>query len=138
MQSTKKLTQVLKDLVALIEDEAQRNPVFAERLEAITSDLSVSAKKSGEKKAHPVAQIEVPDVLAVFQERGAEELGFWLRTFDLQTLKVVIKQNGFDPGKVATRWTDKDKFVALIVEQTLARLKRGTAFLPAKAEPSES
>ena len=138
MQSTKKLTQVLKDLVALIEDEAQRNPVFAERLEAITSNLPVAGKTPGGRKPRPFPQAEVPDVFTVLQERGEDEFRFWLRSLDMPTLKAVIKQNGFDPGKVAVRWTDHDKFVALVVEQTQARLKRGAAFLPAKTESSES
>lgn len=138
MQSTKKLTQVLKDLVALIEDEAQRNPVFAERLEAITSNLPALAKTPGGKKPRPFPQAEVPDVFTVLQERGEDEFRFWLRKLDMPILKAVIKQNGFDPGKVAVRWTDHDKFVALVVEQTQARLKRGAAFLPTKAGPLES
>jgi len=138
MQSTKKLTHVLKEMVALIEDEAQRNPIFAERLEAITSNLLVPVKKPGGRKSPPIPQAEVLDVFTVLQERGEEEFRFWLRTLDVPTLKAVIKQNGFDPGKVAARWTDHDKFVALIVEQSLARLKRGAAFLPTKAQLPES
>lgn len=138
MQSTKKLTQILQDLVALIEDEARRNPVFAERLEAITSNLPASPKMPGGKKPRPFPQAGVPDVFKALQERGEEEFYFWLRTLDTPTLKAVIKQNGFDPGKVAVRWTDHDKFIALVVEQTQARLKRGAAFLPEKAASTES
>ena len=78
------------------------------------------------------------DVFAAFEECGEEEFHFWLRTLDVPTLKVVIQYNGLDPGKVGVRWSDKDKFIALIVEQTLARRKRGTAFLPPKAEFPES
>ena len=135
MQSTKKLTHVLKDLVMLIEDEAQRNPVFAERLEGITSNLPASAKKLRGNKSRLIPRTEAPDVFTVLQEHGEEEFHFWLRTLDVPTLKAVIKQNGFDPGKVATRWTDQDKFVALVVEQTLARRRRGAAFLPTKEDP---
>ena len=134
MQSAKKLTGVLKDLVSLIEDEAQRNPAFAERLEAITSILPASGKKLGGKKSRPFPPINLPDVFSVFQEHGEEEFPFWLRTLDVPTLKALVKQNGFDPGKVAARWTDQDQFIALIVEQTQARLKRGAAFLPTKTE----
>ncbi len=133
MQPTKKLTSVLRELIVLVDDEAQRNPAFAARLEVITSSLP-AAKKLGGKKSRAILPADVPDVFAVLQDRGEEELLFWLRTLDVPTLKAVIKQNGFDPGKVAVRWTDQDKFVALIVEQTLARRRRGAAFLPTKEE----
>jgi hypothetical protein len=65
--------------------------------------------------------------------KGEEEFRFWLRSLDLRTLKTIIKINGFDPAKASQRWRDLDKFVALIAEQTAARLRRGSAFLPAKA-----
>jgi hypothetical protein len=55
----------------------------------------------------------------------------------ISNLKAVINQSGFDPGKVAVRWTDHDKFVALVVEQTQARLTRGAAFLATNAGPLE-
>jgi hypothetical protein len=44
------------------------------------------------------------------------------------------KISGFDPAKVSSRWTEPDKFVALISEQSIARLKRGSAFLPPKSD----
>jgi hypothetical protein len=41
--------------------------------------------------------------------------------------------NGFDPGKAAQCWTDLDKFLALVVDQTTSGAWRGLAFLPPKA-----
>jgi hypothetical protein len=35
-------------------------------------------------------------------------------------------------AQAAQRWTDPDKFVKLVIDQTLARMKRGSAFLPPK------
>jgi hypothetical protein len=78
--------------------------------------------------------IEIPDVFSALQEKGDEEFKFWLRTLDLLTLKAVVKQNGFDPAKASQRWKETDKFTALVHEQTLARLKRGSAFLPPKGQ----
>jgi hypothetical protein len=135
MQSTQKLTRAFRALVDLVEEEAARNPAFARRLEAAVADLPAGPtnKKHAKSKAS-AEEIEVPDVLKVFQDKGEPEFRFWLRDFDLATLKAIVKANGFDPGKNSQRWTEPDKFIALIVEQTLARLRRGSAFLPPKTD----
>jgi hypothetical protein len=131
MQPVQKLTHVLRALLALVEDEAAHNSVFAQRLEAIVADLPAGSigKKSGKSKKTDKS-IEVPDVLKALQGKGDTEFRFWLRDFDLTTLRAIVKANGFDPGKNSQRWTEPDKFIALIAEQTAARLRRGSAFLP--------
>jgi hypothetical protein len=112
MQSGTSLKSRLKTLFDVIENEAM--------------------PKSGQKQS-----VLVPDVFASLQEKGDEEFRFWLRTLDLPTLRAVVKQNGFDPARVSQRWKDTDKFIALVHDQTQARLKRGSAFLPPKA-PSQT
>jgi len=126
-------------LVELVEEEAEQNPAFAQRLEALVAGLpagSVSRKASKSKNAEE--GINIPDVLKVFQAKGETEFRYWLRDFDLATLKAVVKINGFDPGKASQRWTDPDKFVALIADQTAARLRRGSSFLPMKVVDTET
>lgn len=132
MQSTKKLTSVLRDLVLLLDEEAARNPAFAASLDAVLAGLPPrvgnSSRQSGKARTLPPA----PDVFAALQDKGESEFRFWIRDLDIPTLKAVIKRNGFDPGKLSQRWSDRDKFVNLVVEQTIARMKRGSAFLPPK------
>ena len=130
MQSSKKLTIILRNLLTLVDDEAARNPEFGAKLESIMADLP---NRPARPARPPRAAVEIPDVFAALKEKGDEEFGFWVRTLDLATLKAVIRSNGFDPAKASQRWTDPDKFVALVVEQTVARLKRGSAFLPPKS-----
>jgi hypothetical protein len=133
MQATKKLSRVLRDLVTLLEEEASRNPAFAERLEEITTALPERfSKRPGRARLNEPAN--VPDVLAEFQTRGADEFRFWLRDFSLPVLKAIVKRNGFDPARATQRWTEPDKFVTLITEQVRARLKRGSAFITSKRE----
>jgi hypothetical protein len=127
MQPTKKLTSFLRDLLALVDDEANRNPEFAAKLEAIMTELPARSLRPPRPAKTAVT---VPDVFAALQEKGEVEFGFWVRTLDIPTLRAVIRVNGYDPAKAAQRWTDPDKFVRLIVDQTLARMKRGSAFLP--------
>jgi hypothetical protein len=135
MQPTKKLTPILRNLLSLVDEEAARNSEFAARLEDIMAELPISPARPPRP---PSPTVEIPDVFAALQEKGDVEFGFWVRTLDLVTLKAVIRSNGFDPAKASQRWTDPDKFVALVVEQTVARLKRGSAFLPPKADNQSS
>ena len=140
MQPAQKLTRSLRSLLALVEEEASRNPDFALRLEAIVADLPPppSGKKSPKPKASEPAS-PPPDVFTAFEAKGESEFRFWLREYDFATLKSIVKVNGFDPGKNSQRWTEPDKLIDLIVEQTVARLRRGSTFLPLKvAEPKPS
>ena len=134
MQPTQKLTTVLRDLLALVDEEAARNPEFAARLDSLMAALPARPRPP----RPPKHAVSFPDVFAALQEKGESEFGFWLRTLDIPTLKAVIKANGFDPAKASQRWTDPDKFVALVLDQALARMKRGSAFLPPKVETASS
>lgn len=131
MQPTKKLTAVLRDFLSVVDEEANRNPDFAAKLEAVMAQ--VPSRPARPPRPQKTA-VPIPDVFAVLQEKGESEFGFWVRTLDIPTLRAIIKKNGFDPAKAAQRWTDPDKFVGLVMEQTLSRMKRGSAFLPPKTD----
>ena len=135
MQPTKKLTAVLRDLVALLEDEAARNPQFAGSLDEVLGALPSRAKRDRRSEKQTPLPIDIPDVFAELAAKGEEEFRFWLRSIDLPTLKAIIRMNGFDPGKAAQHWTDPDKFLGLVADKTISRAKRGSAFLPPKAPP---
>jgi hypothetical protein len=135
MQSTKKLTPILRNLLSLVDEEASRNPEFAARLESIMAEFPT---RPARPPRPPKTAVEIPNVFAALKDKGEVEFRFWVRTLDLTTLKAVIRTNGFDPAKTSQRWTDPDKFVALVVEQAVARLKRGSAFLPPKADTQSS
>jgi hypothetical protein len=131
MQPTKKLTPFLRDLLALVDDEANRNPEFAAKLNALMAELP---SRSARPPRPPKIAVSVPDVFAALQQKGESEFAFWVRTLDIPTLKAIIRANGFDPAKASQRLTDLDKFARLVIDQTAARMKRGSAFLPPKSE----
>ena len=128
MSASRKLIQMLRALGRLIEEEADRNPAFGEKLEAITAGLPVRSTAQRKDKDQDAAA-DVPDVLKEYEIRGSEEFRFWLRASPVPQLRAIIKANGFDPEKKSARWTEPDKLIGLIAEQTAARLKRGSAFL---------
>src|SRR5208282_4291164 len=131
MQRVKTLTKFLKAMAEIVADEAERNPAFAEKLDAIMSPLPLAKAKTPKKENHVR---HVPDVYIEYQKREKEEFRFWLAGLDLTTLKAIVKVNGFDVTKTSRRWTEPDKFVTLITEQVRARLKRGSAFITSKRE----
>lgn len=128
MNASRKVIETLRAIGKLIEEEADRNAAFAEKLEAITASILVRATTHRKHKDSPGAT-DVPDVLKEYETRGSEEFRFWLRTSSIPQLRAIIKANGFDPEKKSARWSEPDKLVSLIAEQTAARLKRGSAFL---------
>jgi hypothetical protein len=90
----------------------------------------VRKTKSSSTAESKDSAVLVPNVFQELESRGEEEFRFWLRELDTDVLKLIVKSNGFDPGKKSLRWKDKDKFVDLVMEQSLAHLKRGSSFLP--------
>lgn len=138
MHAAEKLTRLLRDLVALVEQEAETNPAFAERLAAVLAPMPQrQPKRSSEGQRETQSSkpaIDVPDVFAAYSSKGEEEFGFWLRGLDIGTLRAIVKQNGFDPGKTARNWKEPDKFTALIQDQVGARLRRGSAFLTTRSD----
>ncbi len=134
MQRAKTLTRLLKQFADLVSEEAEQNPAFAGKLDAILAPLPAAPKS----KKLGTATKSVPDVYAELQRRGEEEFRFWLAGLDIPTLKSIVKVNGFDPAKQSSRWSEPDKFVPLIVEQLGARLKRGSAFITPRSTGSSS
>jgi hypothetical protein len=122
-----KLTSLIRELAHLLEDEAAKNPPFAARLDAL---LGPTLREHATPVPRTRRSQVVPDVLSVLQEKGEEEFRFWLRSLDLATFKAIIKANGFDVARASQKWTDPDKFINLIAEQAVARLRRGASFLP--------
>lgn len=122
----------MRQLANLIEEEADRNAGFAEKLDGILAPLPKKSRGAGRAK---LSTEDVPDVYAEFQRRGEDEFGFWLRSLDVLTLKNVVKVNGFDPVKASRKWTDPAKFVPLITEQVKARLRRGSGFMKSAPSP---
>jgi len=129
MQATKKLTSLLRHLVALVEEEIARNSGFAVKLDSIMAALPMGPACPTRSPKNPMTA--VTDVLAVLQEKDESELGFWARSLDIPTLKAVIRAT-VGLAKGLQRWTNQEKFVVLVIDQTVVRMSRGSALLPLK------
>lgn len=130
MPRNQDLSGLLRGLAHLLEEEAATNPEFAARLNVLLTQIKRSPQSKNSEGREPPNSVMVPDVLSALEEKGEEEFRFWLRAFELPTLKAIVKSNGFDVARSSQRWTDPDKFISLIVGQASARLRRGSGFLP--------
>lgn len=130
MRRSQKLSGLLKDLVALLDEEAERNAEFGARLDALLAGVRDGPPARELKQRRDRSSAPSPDVFAVLESQGPEELRFSLRSLDLRTLRQIVKTNGFDASRASQKWSDPDKFINLIVEQATARLRRGSGFLP--------
>ena len=133
MKATKKLTKALRALAKALDEEVGKNPDLDGKIEAILDTLAgrtkskeaASVDSNKERSFSP----DVPDVFEELQRLGMDEFRIALKRHDRDLLKAIVSANGFDPEKRSVRWTEPDKFIELICEQTLARLRRGSSFL---------
>ena len=94
MQRAKTLTKFLKAIAEIVADEAERNPAFAEKLDAAIAPLPAAKPKKQKLVQH------APDIYLEHRHRGEDEFRFWLAGLDLPTLKAIVKANGFDLTKL--------------------------------------
>ncbi|BCQ27927.1 hypothetical protein NK8_61160 (plasmid) [Caballeronia sp. NK8] len=118
----------LEGLVALIKDEAARNPGFAEKLNALFQPVEPIAAARPKVPAKR-KDIDVPDVHVEFDARGDEGFREWLHAQPADTLKAIIRHEGFDPARRAAKWKDERKLVTFIADALRARMSRGSAFI---------
>jgi hypothetical protein len=121
------LRKKLHDLLKVILEEADRNEQFREKLEAVLVAGSPAATgilgkgKSARRKKAPLDPVEVA-------RKGEEGLRATLSTLDLEQLRDVVAQYGMDPSKLVMKWKDKARVIDRIVEVSLDRAMKGSAF----------
>ena len=130
------LRTVLRDLVKVVSDEADRNPDFAERLRVV---LEVNARRptkrrqasnesgvSGSRPANrrPAAILDPVSLAA----QGEDTLRSELAALNLEQLKDIVADYGMDHDKLAMKWKTPDRVINRIVEVSLSRANKGAAF----------
>lgn len=118
----------LKAFMAVITEEADRNPEFAEKLA-----VALGLDKSNRKVKQPVKRRSrrrtpaVLDPVALYSEGEAllrEKLGL----LDLEQLRDIVAECGMDPGKLVMKWKTEQRVIEHIVEVAGTRAKKGQAF----------
>lgn len=122
------LLALLNGLVRLLNEEADRNPRFAEELDALLS-ATPSKMRRRRKRAPKLHPPDLPDVHAEFSSRGETEFRLWLRDQPTEVLRGLIRVHDLDAARRTTKWKDQDKLSAFITDQIRSRLGRGSGFL---------
>ncbi len=129
MRDKGSLTRLLRGLVNLLAEEAERNPDFAERLDQLLEPIPGKRRAKGRGSGKARATPEVPDIYRERELRGEEEFQFWLRDLPVPVLRAIIRKHDLDSARRTARWKDAEKLAAYIAERLQGRLDRGAGFL---------
>lgn len=118
----------LKAFIAVITEEADRNPEFAQKLAVALGldDVLREAKQSGKRRGGRRTPA-VLDPVALFSE-GENRVREELQLLDLEQLRDIVAECGMDPGKLVMKWKTEERVINHIVEVASARAKKGEAF----------
>ena len=128
MRKEKSLTRLLRRLVDLLSEEADRNPEFAAKLDNLLASVP-SKGGSNRKRGMPKAELDLPDIYVEWRSRGEEEFRFWLRDQPVPVLRALIRKHDLDPVRRTARWKDAEKLGAHIADHLQSRLARGSSFM---------
>lgn len=127
MRNEKALINLLRGLVELLADEAERNPEFSSRLETILHGLPEKKSKPPKQRISPPR--ELPDIHAEWNQRGETNFAVWLRDQPIPVLRELIRTQDFDPTRRTVKWKEAEKLAGFIADSLRARLARGSSFL---------
>jgi hypothetical protein len=131
----------LRALFKVIEDEADLNPAFAERLFGALGDLAATIARDAAVKPAPKPRRartpatpkagRAPAALDPVRHarQGEATLREGLAALSVQQLKDIIAEFGMDAGGQTTRWSRMERLVDHIVLVAMARATKGDAFL---------
>jgi hypothetical protein len=127
MRKEKALTALLRDLVALLAAEADRNPAFGTQLDDLLT--AIPERKPTRQKVPKADPASLPDLHSELQARGELEFRHWLREQPLAVMRASIRAHDLDPPRRTAKWKETDKLADFITDALCARLSRGSAFI---------
>ena len=131
------LRTVLRNLVKVVSDEAERNPEFAERLWVVVKSAmatrpakTTSAASGASSKTSRPANRRPPAVLdpVALAGKGEEVLRAELAPLTLDRLKDIVADYGMDREKLVMKWKTPSRVSDRIVEISIKRAHKGDAF----------
>lgn len=128
----------------VLSERAERDPQLAASLASCLEEsglTTLSGVGEAEMKAHTTRQARrrvgvseatggqaVLDPFALWRAQGEAAVRDTLEGQDLRELRAVVRAHRLDPARVSSRWTARERVIALIMEQVKARLNHGRAF----------
>ena len=119
---------LLRGLVDLLAQEADRNPVFADKLEHLLATVGAQ-REPAKRESRKTVSAQLPDLHAEHAARGEADFVLWLRELPVTTLRSLIRANDFDPTRRTDKWKEGEKLATFIGDNLRARMTRGSAFM---------
>jgi hypothetical protein len=119
---------LLRGLVDLLAEEADRNPDFADKLGRLLIAIP-GRRESSKREVRKNAPVHLPDLHAEHAARGEADFLLWLRSLPVTILRSLIRANDFDPTHRTSKWKEVEKLATFIVDSLRARMSRGSAFM---------
>jgi hypothetical protein len=108
MRNKGSLIRLLRGIVDLLAEEAERNPKFAARLDELLSSVPVETRSKG-RRAGASGDVDVPDIYRERELRGEDEFRFWLRDLPVPVLRAIIRKHDLDSARRTAKWKDAEK-----------------------------
>jgi hypothetical protein len=128
MRKEKALIDLLRGLVGILAEEADRNPEFAAKIEGLLSELPERKVAPKKTSTYPPRE-SLPDIHLEWSARGETDFRLWLREQSIPILRAIIRAQDFDPTRRTTKWKEAEKLAEFIADGLRARLSRGSAFI---------
>ena len=131
------LRTILRNLVKVVIDEAERNPKFAEQLwvvfeSAMPTDSAKPTRPANESDSRigRPSNRRPPSVLdpVALAAQGEEILRAELEPLTLEQLKDIVADYGMDREKLVMKWKTPNRVIERIVEIAVSRAHKGEAF----------
>lgn len=121
----------LSRLAAVVAEQANRDPEFARKIEAIigNDDKPLQRGKTEQSAVRRKGRRAMPvlDPMEIAQS-GADALREALGPLDVDQLLDIVAEYGMDPGKLVMKWKERERIRDRIIEVSLARTTKGDAF----------
>ena len=127
------LKQTLRALSAVVLEEADRNPVFAERLQRALNipearpSIPAVTRPTAERRSRTRAAA-ILDPVGVLAEQGEDALRQALQPLPLDQLLDIVAEFAMDPSKLVMKWKSPERVIEHILDGAKRRSVKGDAF----------
>ena len=142
------LRNTLNRLIRVVIEEAERNPDFEA---ALDDALDSTSSKRKPTKAEAIGQVANGDVKRGKNRRapaaldpvqvvrdGEPALRSALEKLPLEQLRDIVAEYGMDPGRLVMKWNTPERVIDRIIEMSIARAHKGSAFRKPADQPAPS
>ena len=116
-----------REIAALLAESGLLVPTASPSVPGKTRRGHVSRPHDAETPTAPPPD-PLPDPFALLRERGEEQLRERLDALDLAALRQMVRAHRLDPARISARWSNRERLIALIVDQVRVRADHGKAF----------